>query len=223
MLDRGRAINHLKQAQRMPRCVHIKPDGVQCGSPALKDCAYCFAHARLAMRHPHNLSIPFLEDANSVQSAIMEVMRALLDGELDRRTAGLLLYGLQMASCNLKYVCFEPKDPRAVVRDTSNLQPYCDFAEDECAEPQPEQDGTPPVATESGAEPSSSRGSANESVLPEASAATGVPITRSPDHPINRSSPHIGIKSAGEMLNAITELHRLGKAVADAEKLGIST
>src|SRR5258708_38557254 len=98
MLDRGIAMKHLKQAHRTPRCVHIKPDGVQCGSPALNDCAYCYAHARLAMRHPRNLSLPLLEDANSVQSAIMEVMRAPLDGELDRRTAGLLRDGLQMAS-----------------------------------------------------------------------------------------------------------------------------
>ncbi len=211
-------MNHLKQAHRTPRCVHLKPDGVQCGSPALNDCAYCYAHARLAMRHPRTLSMPLLEDANGVQSAIMEVMRALLDGELDRRTAGLLLYGLQMASCNLKYVRFEPKDPKTVVRDTSNLQPYCDFAEDEPAEVQPEEAGTPMVAEEPHAE-SSSSDVAGANVLPETSVAAGVPITRSTDHPINRSrAHHVGIKTAGEMLKAITELHRLGQAVADAER-----
>src|SRR5258708_5835200 len=225
MLDRETAMKYMKQAHRTPRCVHIKPDGVQCGSPALKNCAYCYAHARLAMRHPHNLSMPLLEDANSVQSAIMEVMRALLDGELDRRTAGLLLYGLQMASCNLKYVCFEPKDPRTVVRDASNLQPYCDFVEDERAEPEPEQNSTPIVASEPGGESSSLGLAANDNVPLETSVATDFSINRSPDlsrvavdHPTCPGEPritisgvevphHVGIKSAGEMLHAITELH----------------
>src|SRR5579859_3145488 len=129
MLERERAIENLKNARRTPRCVHIKPDGVQCGSPALKNCGYCFAHARLALRHPRSVAIPLLEDANSVQSAIMEVIRGLLDGDIDRRTAGLLLYALQMASCNLKYVCFEPKDRRQVVRDVSSLEEFCDVEE----------------------------------------------------------------------------------------------
>ncbi|HJX84186.1 MAG TPA: hypothetical protein VJ723_07575, partial [Candidatus Angelobacter sp.] len=123
-------MENLKRAGRTPRCIHIKQDGTQCGSPALKNDGMCFAHARLAMRHAKLLAMPLLEDANSVQAAIMEVMRGLLDGDIDRKTAGLLLYGLQMAVCNLKNVCFEPKDRKSVVRDISNIQPYCDFDDD---------------------------------------------------------------------------------------------
>jgi hypothetical protein len=130
MLERGRAMENLKRARKVPRCVHIKQDGTQCGSPSLKNDGLCFAHARLAMRHAKLLAMPLLEDANSVQAAIMEVMRGLLDGDIDRKTAGLLLYGLQMAACNLKHVCFEPKDRKSVLRDISSIQPYCDLEND---------------------------------------------------------------------------------------------
>src|SRR5205823_14269616 len=53
--------------------------------------------------------LPPLEDANGIQSAIMEVARALLQNKIDRKTAGLLFYALQTASANLKQrVKFEP-------------------------------------------------------------------------------------------------------------------
>ncbi|HJX84470.1 MAG TPA: hypothetical protein VJ723_09020 [Candidatus Angelobacter sp.] len=120
------AVENLKQAGRVLRCIFIKTNGVQCGSPALKNCAYCFAHGRMAMRHPSRLDIPILEDANSVQVAIMEVIRGLLDGDIDRKTGGLVLYGLQMASANLKYVSFEPKDRGAVIRNIDDVVRYCD-------------------------------------------------------------------------------------------------
>jgi hypothetical protein len=120
------AVENLKQAGKVLRCIFIKTNGVQCGSPALKNCAYCFAHGRMAMRHPSRLDMPILEDANSVQVAIMEVIRGLLDGDIDRKTGGLVLYGLQMASANLKYVSFEPKDRGAVIRDIADVVRYCD-------------------------------------------------------------------------------------------------
>ena len=119
------AVENLKQAGRVLRCIYIKTNGVQCGSPALRSCAYCYAHSRLAMRHPPLLDIPILEDANSVQVAIMEVIRGLLSGEVERKTAGLLLYGLQMAAANLKYVCFEPKNPASVIRNIDDVVRYC--------------------------------------------------------------------------------------------------
>jgi hypothetical protein len=119
------AVENLKQTGRVLRCIYIKTDGVQCGSPGLRNCAYCYAHSRLAMRHPSRLDIPILEDANSVQVAIMEVIRGLLAGDVDRKTGGLILYGLQMAASNLKYVCFEPKDRASVIRNVDHVVRYC--------------------------------------------------------------------------------------------------
>ncbi|HET6844394.1 MAG TPA: hypothetical protein VFK06_22330 [Candidatus Angelobacter sp.] len=239
MLERERAIENLKNARRTPRCVHIKPDGVQCGSPALKNCGYCFAHARLALRHPRSVAIPLLEDANSVQSAIMEVIRGLLDGDIDRRTAGLLLYALQMASCNLKYVCFEPKDRGQVVRDVSSLEEFCDVEEEaQAGVPVPHEHGAGgesqthehgrttenvkapevPVIQKQGEEPGTQpwaavpheHGESRESRL---------------DGHVTEVAAHwpreVCLNSVAERITAMTEIHRLGKAIAQAEIRGI--
>jgi hypothetical protein len=62
-----------------------------------------------------SINLPVLEDANSIQVAIMQVLRLILAKQLDPKTAGLLLYGLQTASLNLKHALFEPYDPTEVV------------------------------------------------------------------------------------------------------------
>ena len=37
----------MRAAQRAPRCQHVKADGRRCGSPALNDRPYCYAHAQM--------------------------------------------------------------------------------------------------------------------------------------------------------------------------------
>ena len=100
----------LAKARLAPRCHHRKADGVRCGSPALHGRRFCYFHNRLRVRRDAPLNyLPPLEDANGIQSAIMEVARALLQNKIDRKTAGLLFYALQTASANLKQrVHFEP-------------------------------------------------------------------------------------------------------------------
>ncbi|MFZ0759631.1 MAG: hypothetical protein WAM69_06725, partial [Candidatus Sulfotelmatobacter sp.] len=61
-----------------------------------------------------------LEDANSIQVSLMQIMRLIVAGQLDAKTAGLLLYVLQTASANLARTTFAPYmndvvlDPRTV-------------------------------------------------------------------------------------------------------------
>jgi hypothetical protein len=93
----------------IPRCHHIKTNGVRCGSPSLHNQRFCYFHTRIRQqeqrrrrRKATDLDFPFFEDATSVQWAIVQVTRALVEGKLDTRTAGLLLYALQTASLNLK-------------------------------------------------------------------------------------------------------------------------
>ena len=62
-----------------------------------------------------SINLPVLEDANSVQVAIMQVMGLLLAGQVEHKTAALLLYGLQTASGNLRHVRFEAYPPRVVI------------------------------------------------------------------------------------------------------------
>jgi hypothetical protein len=93
-----------------PRCAHTKVNGEKCGSPAVKPDPFCFFHARWREEHvnlnqkstvPAGIDLPVLEDAYSIQMVLSQVMRLLLTGEIDKKTAGLLLYALQTASSNL--------------------------------------------------------------------------------------------------------------------------
>jgi len=59
--------------------------------------------------------LPILEDANSIQVGLAEVMFHLVTQEIDHRTAALMLYALQTASANLRMTSFEPEPTRVVI------------------------------------------------------------------------------------------------------------
>ena len=119
------------------RCQHLKINGTQCGSPALRNERYCYFHhesnqtfltvddkprARQRVRpRPVHVQLPLLEDANSIQVALMQIMRLVLAGEIEHRTAGLLLYALQTASANLAQTSFEPEKLTSVVIDQDTV------------------------------------------------------------------------------------------------------
>jgi hypothetical protein len=114
----------------VPRCQHLKMNGTQCGSPALRWRRLCFFHERIRrervrvlkdMSTTRRFDLPLLEDANSVQVALMKVIQMLGSGRLDHRTAGLMLYALQTASCNLRNVNFEPAESTDVVIDRDDI------------------------------------------------------------------------------------------------------
>ena len=115
----------------VPRCQHIKANGVQCACPAMRRKKYCYFHhtwrektnprsnhRRRAQRQTDGKTafiLPPLEDANAIQMAIMEVLYQLADGRIDAKHAGLMLYALQTASANLKHLSFEPQWNKVVV------------------------------------------------------------------------------------------------------------
>jgi len=101
--------DRLEAARHAPRCMHVRANGIRCGSPAMRENAFCYFHDHLYNR-PADESFPFLEDAASIQMAIMQVLDGLRRGKLDRGVANSLLFGLQTASANLK-------------RGDANLQP----------------------------------------------------------------------------------------------------
>ncbi len=146
--------------ENVPRCRHLKMNGVQCMSPALKWRRLCFFHNRIRCEQARNakdestqrrFELPLLEDANSVQMALMKVMQMLGSGRLDHKTAGLMLYALQTASCNLRNLSFEPSESTDVVIDRDDIhRTYIggqqwfeeDFDEDAEDEEENEADGT---------------------------------------------------------------------------------
>jgi hypothetical protein len=135
------------------RCQHIKVNGTQCGSPALRRNKFCFFHKKWHeqrilvnaghARRARAIDLPVLEDANSIQVALMQIMRMTMAGQLDTKQAGLLLYALQTASFNLRHTNFEPfmhnviLDPRHVANTLlgdSELWRDEDFEEEEMDE-----------------------------------------------------------------------------------------
>jgi hypothetical protein len=116
--------------EHVPRCQHVKVNGVQCGSPALRNRSHCYFHTRV--EHERKLAVgntegersfgfPLLEDANSIQVALMKVIQMLGAGALDHKTAGLMLYALQTASYNLRQTRFEPEKATEVVIDEDTV------------------------------------------------------------------------------------------------------
>lgn len=113
------------------RCQHIKVNGTQCGSPALRDEKYCYYHLQCHQKNMEinmnlhergTITLPTLEDANSIQMGLAEVMRLLVTNQIDHQTAGLLLRALRAASSNLKHTSLEPKQPTHVVIDRESVE-----------------------------------------------------------------------------------------------------
>jgi len=110
----------LKKANNSNRCQHFKVNGVRCASPALREHSYCYFHQsqrdlrKLRFKNPQGgFELPLLEDANAIHIAVQEVAAALVQGRIDRQLSGQLLFALQIAQSNLKFIDFEPQQLRA--------------------------------------------------------------------------------------------------------------
>lgn len=145
--------------ENVPRCQHVKINGTQCGSPALRRRRHCFFHDRIRREqakiaaqpsvHPP-FELPLLEDANCVQVALMKVIQMLASGRMDHKTAGLILYALQTASGNLRLVDFEVNEVSDIVIDRDTVNATCingpqwfeeDFDEEDDEEIEGEEEG----------------------------------------------------------------------------------
>src|SRR5437667_2005595 len=85
---RGGALILTFYQYRVPRCQHIKTNGTQCGSPALRNGEYCYFHRRWRMttvdlsHSAHHVTtefvLPVLEDADSIQITLGQIMRMIV-------------------------------------------------------------------------------------------------------------------------------------------------
>ncbi|MDE1177386.1 MAG: hypothetical protein PW789_12410 [Edaphobacter sp.] len=94
------------------RCHHRKPGGERCGSPALRGSNLCYYHnetrgtpEQIAIRKARHRSIMLpgnrLRTRADIQARLDAVTQAIAGNQIDLRRAGLLLYGLQIASSNI--------------------------------------------------------------------------------------------------------------------------
>ncbi len=84
---------------------HVMPNGKKCRATDLRHLPYCYFHTRLhrlALQKNSSakapLDLPALEDRSAIQLALGQILNALVSERIDPKRAGLLLYGLQIAS-----------------------------------------------------------------------------------------------------------------------------
>jgi hypothetical protein len=101
---------HTTETPKQYQCRHIFTDGHRCSSPCLRQQEFCYYHhtTRKPIANPgrrrsrsSTFHLPLPEDRSAIQSSIGEVLQRIAANEIDPRRAGLLLYGLQIASLNL--------------------------------------------------------------------------------------------------------------------------
>ena len=110
-------------------CTHIKVTGVRCGSPALRGQSFCYFHQRMhrgvrtppqARLHP----IALIEDGESIQMALMEVINALMRNTIDLKRATLMLRALHIAVKNASRAHFD-------IHSTDMVKEVPDYQENE--------------------------------------------------------------------------------------------
>lgn len=85
-------------------CRHRMPTGATCHSPAMRESAYCYYHARLHRSQDRRgpaksrIKLPVLDNKNALQIGLTDAINAIASGQLDPRRAGRVLYGMQMAA-----------------------------------------------------------------------------------------------------------------------------
>jgi hypothetical protein len=79
---------------------------------------YCFAHMQMAEAQALALRLPALEDANAIIIGIMRIQKALIDGTISTKAAGLLLYSMQLALQAVGKTTFGQVKGQDLVRET---------------------------------------------------------------------------------------------------------
>ncbi len=99
-----------------PRCRHVRVNGIRCGSPALRHQNFCYYHTQTYHSNPLR-QIPPLEDANSIQFALTDLARRLLNGTIDLKLGKQLAYVYSLAIQNLRNCQLEPANAEDVTLD----------------------------------------------------------------------------------------------------------
>jgi hypothetical protein len=111
-----------RMASNTRLCTHVKVNGSRCGSPALRGEVFCYFHQRLfrGVRTPpqsrlHPVAV--LEDEESIQASLMEIINALVRNTIDFSRAQLILRALHIATRNVRNTHFEVATYKDVVEE----------------------------------------------------------------------------------------------------------
>jgi len=99
-------------------CRHIKPSGQRCQSPAMREHAFCYFHARVHKRttvdDPERISFPVPEDFAAIQESIAKVFDGIVNGNIDPKESSQILWGLQIA---MQTISRKPAPPTDSVQE----------------------------------------------------------------------------------------------------------
>jgi hypothetical protein len=114
-------LDRINLMENRKTCTHIKISGVRCGSPSLRGEQFCYYHQRMhrGVRTPRQSRLhplACIEDKESIQSALMEVMNALLRNTIDMKRATLILRALHIAVKNAGRAGFKAH-PSSMVKE----------------------------------------------------------------------------------------------------------
>ena len=83
------------------KCQYIRVNGIQCGSPALRDHKFCYFH--YDVRRPTlNTVLPILEDATAIQAALDNLAQWIIEKRLDPLQVNQLLWLMKIAAFNAR-------------------------------------------------------------------------------------------------------------------------
>jgi hypothetical protein len=114
------------------QCHHIFPDGARCGSPRMREEQFCYFHhdsrrpvvrsfERNARRSTFSMFTPTSHD--DIQESLGDLLSRIAANDIDPRRAGLLLYGLQIASTNLRMAAQKAQQTETPPEPSANVNP----------------------------------------------------------------------------------------------------
>ena len=75
-------------------CIHLKVNGQQCQSPALRNSTHCHFHHQHRRMKRRQINIAALDCNKARLDALHKVMNAVLANRIDPEVARTLLYGI---------------------------------------------------------------------------------------------------------------------------------
>jgi len=92
---------NLEKAQSAARCEHEFLSGEQCRAPRVTGKQLCRMHESMEEAKALKLDLGPMEDPASIQAGIRKLQAAIIDGKLDSKQIGHLLYTIQLAAWNV--------------------------------------------------------------------------------------------------------------------------
>jgi hypothetical protein len=92
---------NLEKAQSAARCEHEFLTGERCRAPRVTGKQLCRMHEGMEEAKAVKLDLGPMEDPDSIQAGIRKLQAAIIDGKLDSKQIGHLLYTIQLAAWNV--------------------------------------------------------------------------------------------------------------------------